>query len=480
MKKFFYLLILVFIVTISYFSLTEFNKKNSPNKKKEHKIISPEKGDIITNVSCTGKIVSNLDVLIKCKASGEIIKLPVDISDTVEENSLLCELDPEDEIRNLKQAKVKLLSSKAQLSQAKLKYTRQKELLENKIIQKKAEIIVAKADVEDKRKKAERLKRLYKKQNTSLESLEEAILASLKAKNSLEIQTSELMDLQSQTDALDIYKDDITLAESQVESNQISLETAQERLAETKVYAPSRGVISELNVQKGLIVSSPTSNVSGGTTLMTLSDLSRIFVLASVDESDIGQIKKNQAVNIKVDAYQGKKFKGIVSRIATQGTNSSNVVTFEVKIEVISTDKHLLLPEMTANIEIITHKAENVLYVPETAVISRRGKKFVYLYSPDTINNPYNQNNPDLNKKPDRKIKRNKTGNPEKSKKEVSIPGLRKLVETGLSDGLNIEIKSGLELTDKIIDSPEQDSQKWIKKERSSGFRIPGMGRRPR
>jgi HlyD family secretion protein len=288
------------------------------------------------------------------------------------------------------------------------------------------------------------------------------------------------MDLQSQTDALDIYKDDITLAESQVESNQISLETAQERLAETKVYAPSRGVISELNVQKGLIVSSPTSNVSGGTTLMTLSDLSRIFVLASVDESDIGQIKKNQAVNIKVDAYQGKKFKGIVSRIATQGTNSSNVVTFEVKIEVISTDKHLLLPEMTANIEIITHKAENVLYVPETAVISRRGKKFVYLYSPDTINNPYNQNNPDLNKKPDRKIKRNKTGNPEKSKKEVSIPGLRKLVETGLSDGLNIEIKSGLELTDKIIDSPEQDSQKWIKKERSSGFRIPGMGRRPR
>ena len=95
--------------------------------------------------------------------------------------------------------------------------------------------------------------------------------------------------------------------------------------------------------------------------------MSHIFVLASVDESDIGGVKVGQKVNITADAFPGKTFTGSVVRIATQGVNVSNVVTFEVKIEVISADKNLLKPQMTANVQVIEASKSNVVMIPMMA-----------------------------------------------------------------------------------------------------------------
>jgi multidrug efflux pump subunit AcrA (membrane-fusion protein) len=126
-------------------------------------------------------------------------------------------------------------------------------------------------------------------------------------------------------------------------------------------------------VQIGQIISSGISNVGGGTTTMILSDLSRIFVLASVDESDIGRVQVGQSAIITADAFPGKEFEGRVLRIATQGVNLNNVVTFEVKIEVIGKNKSLLKPEMTTNVIIIIEQKDDVLLIPSEAVLRKAG-----------------------------------------------------------------------------------------------------------
>ena len=78
---------------------------------------------------------------------------------------------------------------------------------------------------------------------------------------------------------------------------------------------------------------------------------------------------------ITADAYPKQKFRGIVDRIAQKGTNTSNVVTFEVRIEVTSDNKTLLKPQMTANVEIIIEQKDNVLYVPASAVFNEDQKQ---------------------------------------------------------------------------------------------------------
>ena len=145
--------------------------------------------------------------------------------------------------------------------------------------------------------------------------------------------------LKSQTVALDVKKEDVELARQQVQLDQISLQNAQQQMDYTTIQAPMDGVIADLQIQKGTIISSAISVVGGGTSVITLSDMSHIFVLASVDESDIGSVEVGQTVDITADAFPGKHFTGKVVRIALTGVNTTNVVTFEVKIEVVSANK---------------------------------------------------------------------------------------------------------------------------------------------
>ena len=190
-------------------------------------------------------------------------------------------------------------------------------------------------------------------------------------------------ELKNEEATLELRRKDVELAESQVKSDQISVQVAEQRLVETKVFAPMDGTVSARAVQTGVIIASAISNVGGGTTVLTLSDLSRIFTLASVDESDIGIVKLEQSVNVTADAYPGRKFKGKVSRIATKGVNVSSVVTFEVQIEILDQKKALLKPEMTTNVEIIAAEKDQALTVPSEAVAFKKGQRLATVQKPD-------------------------------------------------------------------------------------------------
>ena len=312
-----------------------------------------ERGSVRQTVASTGKIVSNLDVEIKCKASGQIVKLPFDVSDPVKKGDLLLELDPKDEQQRVRQAEATLRASQARLVNAKESLGIAEETLKSERQKADAALAAAQARARDARAKAERTKELKEKKLASLEESETAETTAAAAAADLETANARTEELKTQTRALEQARQQIRIAESQVESDQIDLDLARQRLVDTQVLSPMDGVVTASSVQIGQIISSGISNVGGGTTALIVSDLSRIFVLAAVDESDIGQVQVGQSVKVTADAFPGKRFDGSVVRIAPRGVNVSNVVTFEVKIEVTGPDKALLRPEMTANVEII-------------------------------------------------------------------------------------------------------------------------------
>ena len=116
---------------------------------------------------------------------------------------------------------------------------------------------------------------------------------------------------------------------------------------------------------------------------MTVSDMSKIYVNASVDESDIGGVELGQEVEITADAFPNKVFSGKVVLIATLGINTSNVVTFNVKIEVTSPNRGLLKLLMTANVQIIEATRKSIVMVPMMAISHRGSQTWVSVVKAD-------------------------------------------------------------------------------------------------
>ena len=357
-----------------------YKKKFAPRKKvkkKTQQFYTAEKGNIAIKIASTGRVIPNQNVEIKCKASGEIISLPYDISANVKKGDLLAELDPIDEKRKVKLAEVSLLSNTANLKQAECNLKLSEDRLINNRKKVKAILKAKKANLKDKSRKYERIKKLLKKKLSSQEEYDTAQTSLIQARSDLTNAEAQESELAIDKQALELKQQDIVLAKSRIESQKVNLDQAKQRLDETKIYAPIDGAITVRNVQIGQIISSGISNVGGGTTLLTLSDMSRIFVMAFVDETDIGRIKVGQKVKISVDAYPGKKFRGEIIQIALQGINSSNVVTFEVKIEVKGRKKKILKLEMTANVEIIIESSKNTILVSDKCIEKKKGQSFV-------------------------------------------------------------------------------------------------------
>lgn len=334
-------------------------------------------GDLRQTVSSTGKVVSNLDVDIKCQTGGQVVEMPYDdIGMKVKKDSLLLQLDPVDQKRAVHTTEVALRQSQARLAEAKQNLV----VAEQSVVtaRQKAEANIQSAQVRAQNTaiKADRLKELLSQNLGSKEEYETAQTDAAQAAADLQQAKVALEDVKTQQLALEIKRQDVALAEADAEVTQIAVDNANQQLAYTTVTAPMDGVVTAINVRKGSVISSGITNVGGGTTIMTLADLSKVFVLASVDESDIGHVAEGQDVVITVDSYKGEQFQGKVVRKAPTGTNISNVVTFEVKIEVTTPNKEKLRPGMTANVEIVTADDKNVLLVPAAAV-SRKGDAHV-------------------------------------------------------------------------------------------------------
>ena len=167
-----------------------------------------------------------------------------------------------------------------------------------------------------------------------------------------------------------IKREDIVYNESVIKSNQANLTNAETTLQQTVVRAPSDGVILTKAVSQGTYITSGESLNSTGSTIVTLGDVTRMYVQATVDETDLANVDTNQSVEVDFDAYPGIPFDGKVTRVEPQAVVNQNVTQFNVRVEIDNSSPtfRLLKPGMNATCNFLVGSKENVLTVPNSAV----------------------------------------------------------------------------------------------------------------
>lgn len=153
-------------------------------------------------------------------------------------------------------------------------------------------------------------------------------------------------------------------AKANLTSARTSLDQAKTNLGYAFIYSPIKGKIINKNVEEGQTVA---ASLSAPTLFTIAEDLSKMQILADVDESDIGQIKVGQMAKFTVQAYPEKTFTGKVVQIRLGSTVVSNVVNYVVVVNADNNDG-LLLPGMTATIDFYVDERDNVLMIPNAAL----------------------------------------------------------------------------------------------------------------
>ena len=262
--------------------------------------------DITVSVSATGILQPVKIVEIKSKASGEILEMPVEMGDFLEAGALIAQIDTRILDQELKQVGADYESAEIRLQIAQRQFVRAESL--------HAEDLISENDFE-------------------------------------------------------ISKQNFTSAESQFIRAEASLELARERLEDTTVTAPISGTIIAKTVEQGQIIASSTNNVSGGTVLIQMADLSELEIRTLVDEIDIGNVKAGLRIESTVEAFASMSFEGEVRKIEPQAVVQQSVTTFPVLSRIDNSDG-LLLPGMNADVSIIIKERSNVLTVSNEAVRS--------------------------------------------------------------------------------------------------------------
>jgi HlyD family secretion protein len=315
------------------------------------KIASVERGDLARVVVATGKIQPLSKVEIKSKASGIVKKLYVDYGDRVKQGQLLAELDKiqleaaERAYRaNLQAAEAALDSSKATLERNK--------------------VDAVGPDVPFLKLNMERAEQMYKDGVMSKSLVEDA-------EKNYQLALNKQVSAQRN---LAVSKAEIAKCEAQVAQARASLENAQEDLRNSTIVSPIDGLVLSRDVNIGDAVSSILVLGSQATLIMTLGDVSEVYVQGKVDEADIGKVFLSQPARIVVESFKDKKFTGKVTKISPLGKEKDNVTTFEVRVS-ISNPGGELKANMSANAEILLEEKRNVLMIPEAALIYDKERK---------------------------------------------------------------------------------------------------------
>lgn len=156
----------------------------------------------------------------------------------------------------------------------------------------------------------------------------------------------------------------LAVARSNLTSSRVNLEQARRNLGYSVIYAPIDGVVVERNVEPGQTVA---ASMSTPQLFLLANDLSQMEILASVDESDIGKISDGQSARFTVQAYPDEQFEGIVRQVRLQSAVQENVVNYTVVVSVQNDDGRLL-PGMTATVDFIVERVDDVLKVPNAAL----------------------------------------------------------------------------------------------------------------
>jgi HlyD family secretion protein len=390
------------------------------------------KRSIVETVYASGKLFPATEVEISSNVSGTIVELLVEVGQNVKEGQLLAKIDPEALVSIVERAEATTNSARAQLenikaqkqqlvvqmNNAKIIMDRNRQLLNDGVISK-AEFEVSETN--------------YNSIQANIQAVEKSILS----------------------------------AQYNVASTDATVREQKKNLSQTYIYAPMSGVVTKVNKKKGEQVVGTIQ--MAGTPIMNIANLNSIEVRVDVNERDILNVSMGDTADIELDAYPGRKFWGIVTRIANTANNlsaiqltSDQVTNFEVRVLMsqssykdlqITDDKPPFRAGLSAAIEVKTNTLYNILSVPIAAVTAREDE----LEAKKKVYNKKAGNEED-----------SKEGSKEMELKEyvflqVADSIVMKQVKTGIQDDSYIEIKEGISEGSVIIVAPYEAVSKKLK-----------------
>jgi HlyD family secretion protein len=296
--------IIILILSVVIFASTRNGSGNNEAGKQKFKEYAVERGAFKIMVTANGGVIPIDRVEIKSKASGLVEELPVEQGDYIKRGDLIARLDQKDERAAVSQAQADFDIATAELKKSEREYQRKNELFAQNLVS------------------------------------------------------------EEERDQIELG---LAIAKGKLVQATTALDRAKERFSESVVKAPIDGIILQKYVEKGQIIASGISNVSGGTPIVDIADMSSVYIQAGVDEIDIGKIKAGQAAIVIADAYPQKKFTGKIVRIAPEARIEQNVTLFDVIVEVQNEDRKLK-SGMNTSIEITIIEKKNVLFAPNIAI----------------------------------------------------------------------------------------------------------------
>lgn len=385
-------------------------------------------------VSASGKVYPEVEVKISPDVSGEIVELNVEEGDSVRKGQILARIYADiygsqrdqaaagvaQQVAQVENSSSALEAAKARLDLATSQYNRQKKLYEDKVISKN---------------EFEQAENTYKTSQADYNS------------------------------AVQLIKS----GKAGILSAQAGLNRANKDIGRTVITSPMDGVVSILNVKKGERVAGNSFNV--GTEMMRVSDLNVYEVRVDVGENDIVKVHLGDTALVEVDAYNNRKFKGIVSKIASSSSalssqassNSTDATNYKVHIRLIADSYKDLIdpskkksfpfrPGMSASADIQTNSKFNVLSVPINAVAARERTDSTKTEKKKSSDDDQNSNDNKSNDLDEVVFVVQKEGTVKKIK-----------VKTGIQDINNIEILTGLSGDEEIVVAPYSAISKLLK-----------------
>jgi HlyD family secretion protein len=312
MRKSFVIVGILVVLAASVYGYYRYTKKDPAPTITTAKIT---RGDIAEAVGATGTLQAVTTVQVGTQVSGTILELNADFNSLVRKGQVLARLDPSLFQTQIEQARANLIRAQADLERLRV-------------------------GLEDAKTKLRRAQELSQKKLIAQTELEAA---------EVNVHSAEAQ-MRSQQAA-------VTQAQASLRQNQVNQE-------HTVIQAPIDGLVIARNVDVGQTVA---ASMSAPTLFLLAADLTKMQVIASLDESDVGRIRPGQLVRFKVDAYPNEDFIGTVTQVRLQPQTVQNVVTYSTVIDVPNPELKLK-PGMTANVNIEIARRNNVLRVPNAAL----------------------------------------------------------------------------------------------------------------
>jgi HlyD family secretion protein len=323
-----------------------------------------QKRNITEVVNASGKVYPEVEVKVSPDISGEITELTVQEGDTVKKGQILARIYADAYNIQRSQAASGVAQSQAQVG-----------VQQAQVNNSQAALGALQAQQEQAEKTYNMQKQLY---NDKVISAAEFNVAETNFKTSK-------ANYNAAVQSINGVKASVQSARANVQTAQASLQKANTDLGRTAIVAPMDGVVSLLNVKKGEKVAGNSFNV--GTEMLRIADMDKIEIRVDVGENDVPKVKLGDSAIVSVDAYSERKFKGLVTQIASSNNGASNqlasatsdVTQYKVYIRIIKESYADLLgkgsfpfrPGMSANADIQTNTHTNVVSVPINAVTTR-------------------------------------------------------------------------------------------------------------